>query len=146
MAATAGPILPVIKLDINYTDEREKITDFLTAFKGAVPSKRQSQSAMLDFGDEDDEEDDGEGDLEEEMDEMDIGTSTRSGENGAGGAKGKNALKYMGQLVSAGRKASPSLRGHRTNGGPCAPFHQQRIANREQDSLVIDLNDVVSVS
>jgi hypothetical protein len=131
MAATAGPILPVIKLDINYTDEREKITDFLTGFKGVVPSKRQSQSAMLDFGDEEDEEDDGEGDLEDEMDEMDIGTSTRSGANGAGGGKGKNALKYMGQLVSA-RQESLDERGNRTNGITCYSFtsNVSRTVNR----------------
>ena len=68
--------------------------------------------------DADDSDDEDAEDLEDEMDGMDIGSS--SGGGGASGRKGGNGLKYMEQL--------------------------QRIANREQNSLVIDLNDIAKVS
>jgi len=67
--------------------------------------------------DVDDSDDEDAEDLEDEMDGMDIGSSSGGR---AGPRKGGNGLKYMEQL--------------------------QRIANREQNSLVIDLNDIAKVS
>lgn len=121
MAAT-GPILPVIKTGIDYRVEREKIDDFLQKFKGVVPSSKEQRMGLLDVDDSDDEDAGVESDVESELDEMDLGTGGSSSQRSirASARKGGNGLKYMEQL--------------------------QRIANREQNSLVIDLNDVVKVS
>lgn len=38
MSASAGPILPVINVPVNYDEEREKIRDFLEHFKAPASS------------------------------------------------------------------------------------------------------------
>ncbi|CAO1623371.1 unnamed protein product [Jaminaea pallidilutea] len=110
--ASNGPILPVLRLNIDYNEERKKINEFVTNFKGVAPSSKQQRTAMLEFDDaEDDDEFDGE--LGDGFDGMDLG----GGRGGAGSSsKGLTGFKYMDQL--------------------------QRIADRDQDSLVVDLNDI----
>ncbi|CAO1636883.1 unnamed protein product [Sympodiomycopsis kandeliae] len=116
MAAQAGPILPVIKLNIDYAQEKQHITEFFKSFKGPVPSLRQHKTAILRLEDDDtDNEDDDEDGLADGLDDMDVGTSASASQLGSTKAK-KSGLKYMEQL--------------------------QRIANRDQDSLILDLNDV----
>ncbi|CAD6921573.1 unnamed protein product [Tilletia controversa] len=126
----AAPILPVINIPVDYAEEKEKITDFLRHFKGAVPALPKPSSstgssnaingnrsaAHTDDDDEDDLdaefdlefEDDGMDDVVQGVDRMAAGVQTRGA--------ARNKLKYMEQM--------------------------QRIANREQDLLVIDLKDV----
>lgn len=119
--AQSGPILPVIRLPINYHEEKEQIKEFLTTFKGPVPSLRQHRTAILQL-DDDDDGDEGVDDDEflDDLDDMDIGTSSSSSRrSGKKSSKPSSGLKYMEQL--------------------------QRIANREQDSLVFDLNDLTKV-
>lgn len=107
--ATGAPILPVIRLDIDYNAEREKIAEFLRQCKGQVPSLRKQSHAMIDFDDEEEAED-----LYDDLYDMGLGDAGSS--SASLRKKGKNAFKYLDQL--------------------------QRIANRDQDVLVIDLNDV----
>lgn len=103
----------MIKLPINYGEEKERITEFIKTFKGPVPSLRQHKASILQLEDDDEEADA----FADDLDDMDIGTS--SSPRSTSRSK-KSGLKYMEQL--------------------------QRIANRDQDSLVIDLNDVSKVS
>ncbi|CAO1630747.1 unnamed protein product [Parajaminaea phylloscopi] len=104
MASGGASVLPVVRLDIDYNAEQEKIAEFIQNFKGQVPSIRRQRKAMIDVDDSDDE---ASGALEDGLDDMDIGTSSK---------KRADGHKYLEQL--------------------------QRIANRDQDVLVIDLNDV----
>ncbi|KAE8246651.1 hypothetical protein A4X13_0g5688 [Tilletia indica] len=124
----AAPILSVINIPVDYEEEKEKITDFLRHFKGTVPAlpkpssgtgtalngNRAAGGALTD--DDDDNLD--EFDLEFEDDGMDD-VVEGAGRVAAGiqtRSAARNKLKYMEQM--------------------------QRIANREQDLLVIDLSDV----
>ncbi|PWN40309.1 putative ATP dependent DNA helicase [Ceraceosorus guamensis] len=114
--ASTGPILPVVNLQINYDEERANIKDFLTHFKGPVPALRASSSVVKepDTDDEDADGDaEGDADLEDGFGELDIAPGARTTRG-----RGRNAssLKYKEQL--------------------------QRICNRQQDALVIDVADV----
>ncbi|CEH13415.1 atp dependent dna helicase [Ceraceosorus bombacis] len=114
--ASTGPILPVVNLQINYDEERANIKDFLTHFKGPVPALRASSSVVKepDTDDEDADGDaEGDADLEDGFGELDIAPGARTTRG-----RGRNAssLKYKEQL--------------------------QRICNRQQDALVIDIADV----
>ena len=130
MSANA-PILPTISLGINYDDEREKITDFLCFFKApasrlASLSSTQSGGAPFSLEDADEEEEDL--DVEREL---------------------TGAIDRMGVDRTAAQRRSRSQAEALASSSRQVPFymHQlQNIANREQDSLVIDLNDVASHS
>ncbi|SPO31850.1 probable DNA replication licensing factor [Ustilago trichophora] len=117
MSASA-PILPTISLNINYDDEREKITDFLLFFKAPASrlSTLSSQGGGAPITLEDPDEDDEESfnvdrQLTGAINRMDVDRSTTA-------STSRQVPFYMHQL--------------------------QNIANREQDSLIIDLNDVAS--
>ncbi|KAK0533627.1 DNA replication licensing factor MCM7 [Tilletia horrida] len=130
----AAPILPVINIPVDYAEEKEKITNFLRHYKGAVPALPKPSAsagalnglaAPLRTQDDEDEDDlDAEFDIDfddDEFDDMDVGdTDAGAGGRLAAGVQTRNAqrnrLKYMEQM--------------------------QRIANREQDLLIIDLADV----
>ncbi|KAK0545604.1 DNA replication licensing factor MCM7 [Tilletia horrida] len=123
----AAPILPVINIPVDYTEEKEKITDFIRHFKGAVPAlpkPNPSTSALNGFASasrsqNDDDEDDFDAEFDIDFEDEDMADLV-NGSQAADGVQTRNAarnkLKYMEQL--------------------------QRIANREQDSLEIDLADV----
>ncbi|KAH9981743.1 MCM2/3/5 family-domain-containing protein [Russula compacta] len=81
--------LPVININVDYKDEKDRIRDFLSKFVGPASGDVTDRIANMDIGDED----------------SDPETQRRKG------------LKYMSQL--------------------------QRIANRDQQMLVIDLEDIV---
>lgn len=70
--------LPVMRLPIDYKAESEKIKEFLSHFKGPIPTQRQQRKAMMAM---DDSDDDGEGDLEDDLDSMGIGSSSRREKN-----------------------------------------------------------------
>lgn len=118
--SSSAPILPTISLNVNYDEERAKIEDFLLRFKAPASrlSTLSSQSgAPITLEDADEDPDSLE--LSSAVDRMDVDLSTS-------------------QRVRASASASSSRQ---------IPFymHQlQNIANREQDSLIIDLNDVAS--
>ncbi|SNX88083.1 probable DNA replication licensing factor [Melanopsichium pennsylvanicum] len=117
--ASAAPILPTISLGIDYNDERTKIEDFLLFFK--APASRLSTLSSYSSGapitlEDPDEEDD-----TTAIDRHLTGSLDR---------------------MNVDRSTHASSSSH-------VPFymHQlQNIANREQDSLIIDLNDVASHS
>ncbi|GAC95006.1 ATP dependent DNA helicase [Pseudozyma hubeiensis SY62] len=124
----SAPILPTISLNISYEEERAKITDFLLFFK--APASRLStlsstqNGAPVSLEDPDEDEDDlnVDRDLTGAIDHMDVDRSASQRRSRA----------------AAEASASSSRQ---------VPFymHQlQNIANREQNSLIIDLNDVAS--
>ncbi|KIS65701.1 putative mini-chromosome maintenance complex protein 7 [Mycosarcoma maydis] len=130
MSASA-PILPTISLGINYDDERAKITDFLLFFKApasrlASLSSTQAGGAPVSLVDADQDQDDLniDHDLSGALDRMDVdrpASQRRSRATAEASGSGSHQVPfYMHQL--------------------------QNIANREQDSLVIDLNDLASHS
>ncbi|CDS01270.1 probable DNA replication licensing factor [Sporisorium scitamineum] len=129
MSASA-PILPTISLGINYADERDKITDFLLFFK--APASRLASVSTQNGGgapiDLDAEDDDDELNLDREL---------------------SGAIDRMDVDRTAAQRRSRSQAEASASGSRQVPFymHQlQNIANREQDSLIIDLNDVASHS
>lgn len=63
---------------MDYKAEGEKINEFLSHFKGLVPTQRQQRKAMMAM---DDSDDDGEGDLEDGLNGMGIGSSSRKEKN-----------------------------------------------------------------
>lgn len=115
MSSGTAPILPTISLNINYDEERQKITDFLCFFKApasrlaSLSSSQGSSGAPVTLDDED-EPLNVDRELSGAIDRLDVQRSQPSGS--------RQVPIYMHQL--------------------------QNIANREQDSLVIDLNDVAS--
>ena len=105
MSASAGPILPVVQLDIHYDQEREKIQDFLEHFKAAaseVPPLSEVGSASH-----------GPAEAPEQRLAQDLGDDSMHIDTPAQDAM---VNKYMVQL--------------------------QRIANRDQEMLVIELDDI----
>ncbi|PWN51039.1 putative DNA replication licensing factor [Violaceomyces palustris] len=115
--ATGGPILPVINIPVNYDEEKEKISDFLRFFKGDT-----SRVARV-LVDDDSEEEWSQAE-EEDEDEMqvdqELSQSARTRTRGTSRRNGNVATKY----------------------GPIYMMQLQQIANREQESLVIDLKDI----
>lgn len=118
--SSSAPILPTTSLNINYDDERQKITDFLCFFK--APSSRLSTLSSqngapisLQDNSDDEEEINIDRDLTWPLDRMDVDHHRR---RRAEASSSRQVPFYMHQL--------------------------QNIANREQDSLIIDLNDVAS--
>lgn len=125
MAASA-PILPTISINVDYDEERQKITDFLCFFK--APASRlttlvsQGAGAPISLEDADDDEDELERELSGAIDRMNVNRSAAQRRSRA----------------RAEAEASSSRQ---------VPFymHQlQNIANREQDSLVVELDDVAA--
>ncbi|KAJ1018564.1 hypothetical protein NDA16_004846 [Ustilago loliicola] len=118
--SSSAPILPTVSLNINYDDERQKITDFLCFFK--APSSRlstlSSQGGGAPITLEDASDDEGDinidRDLTSPLDRMDVDHRRRAPQP----STSRQVPFYMHQL--------------------------QNIANREQNSLIIDLNDVAS--
>ncbi|CBQ71587.1 probable DNA replication licensing factor [Sporisorium reilianum SRZ2] len=127
MSGTA-PILPTISLNINYADEREKITDFLLFFKApasrlaSLSSQNGAPISLEDADDEDDDELDLDRELSGAIDRMDVDR-----------AAAQRRSRAHAQASASGSRQVPLY------------MHQlQNIANREQDSLIVDLNDVAS--
>ncbi|KAL9937228.1 hypothetical protein V8E36_003637 [Tilletia maclaganii] len=133
----AAPILPVINIPVDYVEEKEKITDFLRHFKGLVPTLPKPSSSNNTYGlptGQPNGQQDNDGENDEDLDaefDLDLGdddddAAMLDGAEGAGRAAGgvqtrssasaRNKLKYMEQM--------------------------QRIANREQDRLEIDIADI----
>ncbi|SPC68133.1 probable DNA replication licensing factor [Ustilago sp. UG-2017b] len=116
--SSSAPILPTVSLNINYEDERQKITDFLCFFKApssrlsSLPSSQSGAPISLEETSDDPDELNIDRDLTSSLNRMDVDRS------GAQPSSSRQIPLYMHQL--------------------------QNIANREQDSLIIDLNDVAS--
>ncbi|WFD28235.1 DNA helicase [Malassezia nana] len=104
MSASAGPILPVVQLDIHYDQERDKIQDFLEQFKAAASEVPPLSEVGGAYGPAEAPEQRLARDLDDDAMHED--------------APAQDAMvnKYMVQL--------------------------QRIANRDQEMLVIELDDV----
>ncbi|KAN0064151.1 DNA replication licensing factor MCM7 [Thecaphora frezii] len=113
---TTGPILPTINLQINYQEERQKIADFLRFFK--APASRLDSSNPVHV-EPDDDDHDADADVERAL-----------------------AGSLQGMDVDADR--SVRRRGEASRQVPIYMMQLQRIANREQDSLVIDLKDIAN--
>lgn len=110
--ANNAPILPTISLNINYDEERAKITDFLCFFKAPASRLSSLNSAPIDLDDEDSPVN-VDAELTGAVDRLDVSRTQASSSSGS-----RQVPFYMHQL--------------------------QNIANRDQDSLIIDLNDVAS--
>ncbi|KAI3486698.1 hypothetical protein L1887_49648 [Cichorium endivia] len=117
------PSLPTISINVDYDEERQKITDFLCFFK--APASRlttlvsHGAGAPISLEDADDDQDELERELSGAIDRMDVDRSAAQRRSRA----------------RAEAEASSSRQ---------VPFymHQlQNIANREQDSLVVELDD-----
>ncbi|PWZ00443.1 putative DNA replication licensing factor [Testicularia cyperi] len=117
--ASSAPILPTINLGINYDDERQKITDFLCFFKASASRLPSSPSLLNPISLDDDEDND----------------DTAAIDRDLSGAVGR--MDVDGPSTSS-RRADPSRI------IPLYMHQLQTIANREQDSLIIDLNDIAS--
>ncbi|KDN39694.1 putative DNA replication licensing factor [Tilletiaria anomala UBC 951] len=123
--ATNG-ILPVININVNYEEEKEKISQFLTAFqcdrsvlnrydsKGALVSQVRSESASPG--------------LENDVDGLNVRDEAEHSAEDSENDEDERALW---------NSSHPDL---------TFASSQQRIANRDLDTLVIDLNDLASFS
>lgn len=106
----------------NFMAFAEKLTEFLKSVKGAVPALSATSDHTVDIlasvrSTDEDEEDDAD-QVVEEIDDMDIDISSSARTTRRQNRQGK--LKYMEQL--------------------------QRIADRRQKGLVIELKDIAEVS
>jgi hypothetical protein len=155
--------LPVIATNLDYESDLEKIKEFLSNAKG-VNQARRGGGRGITHGQEDDQEDadqQEEGDDEDEQDEA-LVDMLHMGLNGGNGRA--TGLKYKDAMVSGRASERASRRATRQDGEGRASTQeahtdlphvttyaftcnstQQRIANRDQDKLIIDLEDVANV-
>ncbi|EST06977.1 MCM N-terminal domain protein [Kalmanozyma brasiliensis GHG001] len=115
---SSAPILPTISLNINYDEERAKIEDFLLRFKAPASRLPTLSSSNSPISLDDDEADAADDELSSAVDRMDVDRSQTQRRAATLASSSRAIPIYMHQL--------------------------QSIANRDQDSLVIDLNDVAS--
>ncbi|UZJ52608.1 hypothetical protein CBS101457_001928 [Exobasidium rhododendri] len=116
--------LPQVNIPIDYAEEKEKIKEFLRSAKGVVPALSTFSDHTVDIfasirSSDDDAEEDTAEEVLDTLDGMDLDTSSSSVPSSSARAtrrQRQNALKYMEQM--------------------------QRIADRKQKGIVVELQDV----